>query len=166
MLIVTVVWFVQSLADIKSFYTGCKQSRAVILKVHTLANEHTSSCSECILPTSARTYRQTTFTHLSSFARNSNQQREHWKPIRCSLLHIGLFDFAFSKQTICPTIAMNITKEQECWFGVSSSQEARDVTATIMYSLKLTAANGRGDKQMTINRVVWGREWGGGKFEW
>lgn len=38
---------------------------------------------------------------------------------------------------------MNITKKQECWFGVSSSQEARDVMAAIMYSLILTAANGR-----------------------
>lgn len=100
-----------------------------------------------------------TSTHLSSFARTSNQQREHWKPIRCSFLHIRLFDFAFSKQTICRTIAMNITKKQECWFGVSSSQEARNVMATIMYSLILTAANGR-----ETSKWLWTRE--GGGWEW
>lgn len=120
--------------------------------MHTPAHEHIR------LPTSANTYRQTNSPHLSSFARNSNQQREHWKPIRCSFFHIGLFDFACSKQTICPTIAMNITKKQECWFGVSSSQEARDVMATIMYSLILTAANGR-----ETSKWLWTGGWGEGR---
>lgn len=104
--------------------------------------------SEHTPATSAHTYTHTharahALTHLSSFARNSNQHREHWKPIRCSFLHIGLFDFAFSKQTICPAIVMNIAKKQKSWFGVSSSQEARDMMAAIMCSLILTAANGR-----------------------
>lgn len=95
--------------------------------------------------------------HLSSFARNSNQHREHWEPIRCSFLHIGLFDFAFSKQTICPAIAMNIAKKPKSWFGVSSSQEARDMMATIMCSLILTAANGR-----KTSKWLWAGWWGEG----
>lgn len=138
----------------RQFNGGCVQSWAVIpeeaqsrARAALVNSEHTPATSA-----HARSP-----THLSSFARNSNQHREHWEPIRCSFLHIGLFDFAVSKQTICPAIAMNIAKKQKSWFGVSSSQEARDVMATIMCSLILTAANGS-----KTSKWLWaGREGGG-----
>lgn len=131
-----VVWFVQLAHRCKGscYLPSC----AVMWNEHTLTLSYITVGSAYYLRV-----RTNKFTLLSSFELKSNQQREHWKPIRCSFFHVRLFDFAFSKQTICQTIAANITKKQECWFGVSSSQEARDVMAAIMYSLILTAANGR-----------------------
>lgn len=109
-----VVWFVQ-LAH------RCKGSRQLLFTVMCcdVKCEHMSTHAHSATLQSAAAYayylrvRTNKFTLLSSFELKSNQQREHWKPIRCSFFHVRLFDFAFSKQTICQTIAANITKKQE-----------------------------------------------------
>lgn len=102
-LILAVAWFIQSSESVYN-------TRAVTLAA--------IPDDARVLPLHLRAH---TVAHLSSFARESNQQRERWKPIKCFLLHVVQ---QTKKQTICSTFATNTAKERECWFGVSGGQDA------------------------------------------
>lgn len=135
MLILSVAWFIQiseSVYNTRAVTLAAIPDDARVLPLHLRAH---------------------TVALLSSFARESNQQREHWKPIKCFLLHVV-------QQTKNNQFAQHL---QQTWqrsgnvdLGLAEAKMQEDAMAAIRYSLILTAANGR-----QTSKWLWRGEDGG-----